>query len=112
MDTNALPTHELRANRWNARIARKALDEFAASGMSMAAFARARGVNFQRLFWWRKRLGRSGSAKSVRFIPAAISRGPAVTVRLPGGVAVDADDAAALPVGWLAELARSLTGTL
>jgi hypothetical protein len=29
MDTNGLPTHELKAKRWNARIARKALDEFA-----------------------------------------------------------------------------------
>jgi len=111
MDTNGLPTHELKEKRWNARIARKALDEFAASGMSLAAFARSRGVNFQRLFWWRRRLGQSTSTKVVTFIPAAISRTSAITVRLPGGIAVEADDATALSVGWLAELARSMTGT-
>jgi hypothetical protein len=110
MDTRALPTHELRAKRWNARTARKALDEFVASGMSMAAFARSRGVNFQRLFWWRKRLGQAGAAKALTFIPAAVSRGAGITVRLPGGIAVEAEDAAALPVGWLAELARSVAG--
>jgi hypothetical protein len=49
MDTNALSTPELRAKRWNARIARKMLDNFATSGLSLAAFARSRGVNFQRL---------------------------------------------------------------
>jgi hypothetical protein len=111
MDTQALATDELKARRWNARIARKALDEFASSGMSLAAFARSRGVSFQRLFWWRKRLGRSTSTRAVTFVPAAIARSSAVTVRLPGGIIVEADNATTLPVGWLAELARSLTGT-
>jgi len=31
METNALSTNELRAKRWNAKIAREALDEFAAN---------------------------------------------------------------------------------
>jgi hypothetical protein len=110
MDANALPTHALRAKRWNARIARKALDEFAASGMSLTAFARSRGVNFQRLFWWRKRLGQTRATKAVTFIPAAISHGSTITVHLPGGIAIEAEDAASLPVEWLAELARSMTG--
>lgn len=111
METNVLSTSELRAKRWNAKIAREVLDELAASGMSLAAFARSRGVNFQRLFWWRKRLGKTRSAKSVTFIPATIVRGPAITLRLPGGIAVEAVDAAALPVRWVAELARSLVST-
>lgn len=110
MDRRGLPTYELKAKRWNAKIARKALDEFAASGMSMAAFARSRGVNFQRLFWWRKRLGQRAATKAATFIPAAISRGSLISVRLPSGVVVEAEDAAALPVAWLAELARSMTG--
>ncbi len=109
MAARALLNYELRAKRWNAKIARKALDEFAASGMSMAAFARARGLNFQRLFWWRNRLGRRGATKAVTFIPAAISRGSVISVRLPSGVVVEAEDAAALPVAWLSELARSMT---
>ena len=111
METKAPSTNELRARRWNAKIARESLDEFAVSGMSLAAFARSHGVNFQRLFWWRKRLGQTRSAKSVTFIPAAISRGPAITLRLPGGIAIEATDTAALPVGWVAKLARALAST-
>jgi hypothetical protein len=111
MENNALSTSELRAKRWNAKIAREVLDELAASGMSLAAFARSRGVNFQRLFWWRKRLGQTRPAKSVTFIPATILSGPSITLRLPGGIAVEAADAAALPVRWVAELARSLAST-
>jgi len=33
------------------------------------------------------------------------------SVRLPGGIAIEADHVTALPVGWLAELARSMKGT-
>jgi len=68
-------------------------------------------VNFQRLFWWRKRLGQTTATKAVTFIPAAVSRGAGITVHLPGGFTVEAESAAALPVDWLAELARSMTDT-
>jgi hypothetical protein len=47
----------------------------------------------------------------VTFIPATIMRGPSITLRLPGGITVEAADATALPVRWVAELARSLAST-
>jgi hypothetical protein len=109
MESNALPEVALTAKRWNAVIARRVLDEHATSGMSLTAFARTRGVNLQRLLWWRKRLAKTRSAKSVTFIPAAISRVlPGITVRLPGGVAIEAADTTGLAARWVAELARSL----
>lgn len=49
-------------------------------------------------------------SKAVTFILAAISRGTVITVRLPGGVAVEAEAVAPLPVAWVAELALSTTG--
>jgi hypothetical protein len=99
---HALPTHELRARRWNARSARRALDESAASEISVPAFARSHGVSF-RTFWWREWPSRSRSSESPTFIPGAISRGPTVTVRMPRWIVVEAGDTAARPVGWLAE---------
>jgi hypothetical protein len=87
------------------------LDEFAASGMSQVAFARARGVTIQRLQWWRKRLGEVACAPAkVAFIPAEISSGTSITIRVPGGVAIEAASTSALPAAWVAELSRSLAG--
>lgn len=80
--------------------------------MSMSAFARKRGLNAQRLSWWRKRLGsgQEGHA-AVSFIPAVV-RGTAapVTVRLARGIEVESADVAAVPPQWLAELVRALEG--
>jgi hypothetical protein len=112
MEINALPKVELKPKRWNAAFARKVLEEFASSGMSLTAFARTRGVNLQRLLWWRKRLAMTGLPKSVTFLPAAVSpMFSGITVRLPGGFAVEAADTTVLPARWVAELARSLTST-
>ena len=56
------------STRWTAETARKALDR-ADRARSDHAFARASGINAQRLAWWRKRLdrpraGRSGAERS------------------------------------------------
>ena len=112
MESNALPKVELTTKRWNAALARKVLDEFSASGMSPSAFARTCGVNLQRLSWWRQRLTKTRSPKTVTFIPAAVSRAlPGITLRLPGGVAIEAASATVLPARWVAELVRSLAST-
>jgi hypothetical protein len=42
--------------QWREAEARDVLEELAASGESMAAFARRRGVSTRRLAYWRKRL--------------------------------------------------------
>jgi len=83
--------------------------------MSGRAFARANGLNAQRLFWWRKRLDaqRATSVAPLTFVPAISSAatGGRLLVRLPGGIEVEGPEAAALPAAWVAALARELSGT-
>ena len=43
--------------RWTAVLARQILAEQERSGLTVEAFARSRGWNSNRLWWWRKRLG-------------------------------------------------------
>ena len=114
MDAHDLPSTEPTGKRWNAETARRVLDDFAASGMSRGDFARSRGVNEQRLWWWRKRLAEQALPKAVSFIPAVVPSVPenaVITLRLPGGIAVEVRGTTALPVEWLSALARTLAGT-
>jgi transposase-like protein len=95
---------------WSANQARTTLAAWRRSGLSLSAFARKRGVNAQRLSWWRKRLsdGEAGRG-AVAFIPAVVGgTAPSVTVRLPRGVEVEAAELAAVAPKWLAELVRAL----
>ena len=71
MHANDLPA----GKRWNAETARRVLDDFEVSGMSRGEFARSRGVNAQRLWWWRKRLAEEEFPKAVSFIPAVVASG-------------------------------------
>jgi hypothetical protein len=59
--------HEV--GRWSESAARSALSEFAKSGMSAAAFARARGISTQRLWYWQKRLA---PLAAVSFVPVRL----------------------------------------
>ena len=83
--------------------------------MSGSAFARAKGLKAQRLFWWRKQLEgeRARSVAPLAFVPAisSVGTGGRVVVRLPGGVEVEGPEVGALPVAWVAALARELSGT-
>jgi hypothetical protein len=83
--------------------------------MSGSAFARANGLNAQRLFWWRKQLNAEArtSVAPLTFVPAisSVAIGGRVLVRLPGGVEVEGPEVAALPATWVAALARELSGT-
>jgi hypothetical protein len=108
MDTDAVPPSEQPEKRWSAATARKILDEFAASGMSRAAFARVRGVKAHRLKWWQERLSESNSTTKVAFIPAEISSIAGVVIRLPIGITIEAPSVTALPPAWVSELARTL----
>lgn len=72
------PRKAKRRTRWTPEGARLVLAEFAGSGMSVGAFAAARGLHPQRLYRWRQRLG-----------PTAPTVTPARTfaeVRVGGGV--------------------------
>lgn len=54
----------------------------AGSGQSVAAFAHEQGVNAQRLYWWRTKLGLGGSGGSGTGGRAAVGGGMLVPVRL------------------------------
>lgn len=75
--SRAAPTSR---ERWTRVEARELLNEYRASGLSLAAFARSRHVRAQRLQWWSKQL-----AQPDRVAPAGPPRFLAVTLRPPAG---------------------------
>ena len=111
MRTRRLDAVDLTGKRWNETTAARMVAAWHESAMSMSAFARMHGVNVQRLNWWRKRLDATGAdattAAPLAFIPAAVSSVAGVALRLPGGVDLEGD-IAAIPVEWVAALARAL----
>ena len=82
--------------RWSAKDAARVSSAWRLSGMSIAAFARSRGLKEQRLSWWKKRIAEwspglpTASAKRhPAFAPVvlrdtipAMGASPAVTIRL------------------------------
>jgi hypothetical protein len=98
---------------WNENDARVVFAELRASGESLAAFARRRGVDVQRLDWWKRRFAshaatKAGSALSL--IPATVIETAApITIRLPSGISIEATNAS--PV-WLASIVAELTRSL
>lgn len=112
---------DLVEGRWNATTAGTVLAAWQASGMSLAAFGRWHGIGVWRLNWWRKQLGAGAAGQRKGLAPvASLSLVPAtvvsssggtrdrISVRLPSGIEVEAADVNALPVEWLARLAREL----
>ena len=76
--------------RWKAPDARVALGAHAASGLSLAAFARREGLSPTRLMWWRKQLRvqpHPAPAGAVRWLPVSIRR--SVSVPLPPAAHVE-----------------------
>jgi hypothetical protein len=47
-------------NRWTPAQARVVIDQLNASGLSVAAFARRRGLSYERVRKWRARFGAAG----------------------------------------------------
>ena len=104
-------TIEIPTGHWREPQARRVLRWWSDSGLSASGFARAHGLNPQRLLWWRKRLKSSEerALAPLTFIPAVVTGAAAATVvRLPGGVAVELADVAAVPTSWIAGLAAEL----
>jgi hypothetical protein len=113
--------------RWTESQARQVLQEWERSGEPMAAYARRRGLQTQRLSWWRKRLGRGSAERAVAavapaaFVPVALrvatvseptapAAAVAAWVDVGGALRVELrvlDDAS---VAWLAALVRALEG--
>ena len=103
--------------RWRRKDAEAVLAGWKESGLSLSRFAAERGVNVQRLSWWRKQLERTGRGgrgrpehpAAVSFIPGVVSASrAAVVVRLPRGVEVEVAEAAAVPAAWLAATVKAL----
>ena len=100
--------------RWTGVEARRFLDEWATSGMSLTAFARDRGLHPQRLSWWRKRLAHTTHATVAppTFIPVTVrvpDREPvAAVLELGGSIRVELRALDAASAAWVAALARAL----
>jgi hypothetical protein len=113
MRTRRLVSADLTGKHWKKGTAARVLAAWRESAVSLSAFARANGVNVQRLSWWRKRLDETGvgatpaTVAPMTFIPATMSGSAGVTVRLPGGVELEGD-IASIPADWVAALARAL----
>lgn len=112
MRPNRLLAADLTRKHWNERTAARALRAWRESAMPLSEFARAQGLSPERLRRWGKRIedGEGTTAAEtgpMTFIPAAVMGTARAVVRLPGGVELEGD-AATLPAGWVAALARAL----
>jgi transposase-like protein len=99
------------AETWSEDDARTILDDWRRSGDSIAAFARMHGVAAPRLYWWKKRLWPTpGAAPTLSLVPASIvSVEAAVTIRLPGEIAIEVSSASP---SWVAAMIAELTRPL
>jgi hypothetical protein len=106
--------------QWTAAKARRELAAWKTSGLSLATFARRRGLKDTRLRWWQTRLGDwngdESLARAPTFVPAVVHESAesansiaTVTVRLPNGVVVEVAAAAAVPSGWLTAVVNGLS---
>lgn len=109
------------SRRWREKDARRVLKAWRRSRLSARAFAKAIGIDAQRLLWWRRRLEAASDEQSSRpvtapsaaltFIPTAVlpTASPApVTVRLPGGICVEIRDPVAAPPAWVTKVVAQL----
>ena len=83
MSKPTLPMYRTR-RRWTEKEARAALAALAASRLSTRAFAAREGIDPQRLYCWRRKLGPSGSREVVAPVaaPAFVELRPAVPERV------------------------------
>lgn len=112
--------------QWRESDARRVLEALAASGDTLAGFARRHGLTPQRISWWRVRLGDwtpAAPAAEVSpqhpletgFVPVIASRvetgsSRVVAVIRVGNVAIDVCDASAASAAWLASFVDALGG--
>jgi hypothetical protein len=95
---------------WTEDDARLILEVQRQSGDSIAVFARAHGITAARLYWWKKRLSVSSTlSTTLSLVPATVvSDDAAITIRLPGEIAIEVASASSAWVTALVlELARS-----
>jgi hypothetical protein len=88
--------------RWSEVEAGEVLSEWRESGISLSEFARKRGLQAQRLSFWKKRL----EEEKPRLLPAVVVNGAAVTLRLPDGLVIESSEQTSAE--WLGTLLREL----
>jgi hypothetical protein len=112
---------KLGQKHWSIEEAKDVLGEWRASGLSAGAFAKKVGLRRNRLNWWRKRLRdwrelepadtSLSSLKLVPLVPSEVVARPmsgTVTMRLPGSVELEFEDASQLRPEWVAAVVREV----
>jgi hypothetical protein len=105
-----------KTTRWSWKQGSKVIGEWRRSGLSMAAFARKRGLGTQRLRYWRDRVEGDGTGEGERrgaeakLVPGVVVGigSLRISVHLSRGVIVEAAAADDLEPAWLAELVVEL----
>ena len=109
---------QAKRTRWTSEVARQALEEWRASGLSLEAYARRRGVVAQRLRWWRKQLGMEVEGPRVRATLLPVTVRGAVEEGVGAAVVLVVKDAGRLEIremssptaAWVGELLTTLRG--
>lgn len=98
---------EVVQKRWTEDEARAAMTEWKASGKSGAAFARSKGIDPQRLFWWRGRFEGAESKKPM-FVPlvatpasSKAASAAALIVTTERGARIEVWDVDAATAAWV-----------
>lgn len=128
------------AKYWTESQARRLLDAWKESGLSISAFARSERIRPRRLLWWKERLrepvptagtsrpraarkavaGRDAKAAVATFAPAIVRRAPRVTIgratasvviTTRSGRTVEIVDAMRVPPAWVGAVIRELERT-
>ena len=73
------------SGRWTPEYATTVLDDFEHSNLSLTDFAHKRGLDIQRLRWWRNQLGR---ADKPRIVELLVKDAPALTLATKHGVSL------------------------
>ena len=107
--------------RWSATEARVALERWQASGLTLAAYCRQRGLRAQRLARWRQRLGWEGEDEAeggrgpgstwVEATVMGLGAGAAVVVHVGGGARIEVGEVERVEPAWVATLARLLAAS-
>lgn len=104
---------------WSEDEGRQVVAAWEASGDSVASFARRAGLVAQRVYWWKERLGRSGTGERAltaapAFLPVSVRAeavrlgNAAVTVTTSDGLRIEVADLDASSAAWVATLVKTL----
>lgn len=100
--------------RWSEGEARAAMAAWEESGLSGATFARTKGIDSQRLFWWRSRFAREAATRPA-FLPVIAKPSPerasaALIVTTSRGSRIEVCEVDAATAAWVAAVLVGETG--